>query len=90
MYLTQLYPNPRSYTETGGIYRFGTHVDMELSFSPCPETARRLVYLWQRFTCGCSTLTLIPGSGNGFTARNGKVEPDESVPAKDAYRIRIT
>lgn len=90
MYLTQLYPNPQSYTETGGIYRFGAHVDMELSFSPCPETARRLVYLWQRFTCGCSTLTLIPGSGNGFTARTGKVEPDESVPAKDAYRIRIT
>lgn len=91
MYLTQLYPTPRSYTETGGNYFFGAHVNMRLSFTPSAVVLARWSDLWHRFTCNSSTLTFDYIKGDGFSAQIGdtsnQIDLSTKVPAKDAYRI---
>lgn len=90
MYLTQLYPTPRSYTETGGSYSFGARAVMRLSFTPEPEVAHRLIALWNRFTCDCSTLLLSCGSGHdGYTAVLGDAAPIAGPEPDDAYRLSV-
>ncbi len=94
MYLTQLYPVPRSYTETDGNYFFGSRLTMRLSFTPSAIVLARLTDLWHRFTCNASALTIVAENGAGFTARFGDTtvpnDPSEKIHAKDAYRICVT
>ena len=90
MYLTQLYPTPRSYTKKDVTYAFGAYVTMRISFSPRSETVERLITLWRRFTCDCSTLTLTYDDTDGsFAAVIGENAPTEPLASDDAYRLSV-
>lgn len=90
MYLTQLYPAPRSYTKKDGTYVFGAHVTMRISFSPRAETVERIVTLWRRFTCDASTLALTYDAMDGsFAAVIGENDPTEPLASDDTYRLSV-
>lgn len=90
MYLTQLYPAPRSYTKKDSTYVFGAHVTMRISFSPRAETVERIVTLWRRFTCDASTLALTYDAMDGsFAAVIGENAPTEPLASDDTYRLSV-
>ncbi len=75
MYLTRLYPQPRSVKEDNSIrYTFGARATLHLSRAVAPLVAERMKYLWQRFCCtACELEICVHGeSGAGFSAWLGE------------------
>ena len=65
MYLTNLYPAPKSFRENEAErFVFGSAVTARVS-GLTPDCAERVKALWRRFSCDASELSLIPG-GEGF------------------------
>ena len=87
MYLTHLYPAPKSFREDENErFVFGADVTARVS-GLTSDCAERVKSLWKRFSCEASTLTLVPG-GEGFRFEIGDA-PACALEAGDDYAITV-
>ncbi len=90
MYLTNLYPAPRSVTEDENVrFFFGSTAALRISgdFTECE--ADNLRYLWNRFSFTASDPELIPASGNAceYSLSVGKAPQNAGLKSGDSYAI---
>ncbi|MCR4578532.1 MAG: family 20 glycosylhydrolase [Clostridiales bacterium] len=85
MYLRNLYPVPKSFSEDGSErFPFGSRVTARTGSLP-PEYAARAKYLWRRFSCDASELELVTAS-DGFKLLIGSA--DCRLQQGDSYAIK--
>ena len=85
MYLRNLYPVPKSFSENGSErFAFGSRVTARTGSLP-PEYAARAKYLWRRFSCDASELELVPAI-DGFKLLIGSA--DCRLQQGDSYAIK--
>ncbi len=91
MYLTQLYPTPRSFSENEDEkFFFGSHATIFLSFNISEEIRKRITYSWKRFTCNASSLSIVITNDTAqYSAYIG--ENRSSFPAlhENAYQLHV-
>lgn len=86
MYLTNLYPAPKRFTEDeAGRFVFGAHVTARMS-GLTRETAERAGILWNRFSCTASSLDFVP-AGGGFRFELGE-GADCALEDGDRYALK--
>ena len=86
MYLQHLYPTPVSFSEDeSGRFTFGASVSAAVSGLDAGEIDR-IMYLWKRFSCDASALTVTPG-GSGCSFAIGKADID--LADGDSYAVRV-
>ena len=87
MYLRQLYPAPKTFTEDESKrYVFGAKITGTVN-GLTADQAERVKALWRRFSCDASELTLLPGA-KPFTFAAGEASADLSE--NDAYALSVT
>lgn len=90
MYLSNLYPTPKSFTENEDRrFTFGARVPAAVSGLNRLE-AERVRYLWRRFSCDASELILSEGDrGFSFTVSAPAGAPPCSLQEGDHYALRV-
>ena len=88
MYLTNLYPAPKSFAENENErFVFGAAVTARAA-GLTPECAGRVKALWKSFCCGASELSLVPAAG-GFRFELGDGADCAPDPG-ECYALAVT
>ena len=85
MYLQHLYPTPVSFCEDeSSRFVFGASLRAAVSGLDAAEI-ERMMYLWKRFSCDASALTVVPGAGGcSFAAGPAEI----SLKEGDSYALK--
>ncbi|MCR5783607.1 MAG: family 20 glycosylhydrolase [Clostridia bacterium] len=87
MYLSHLYPTPKSSIEyEDSFFCFGADLTARVN-GVSPGCSERIKYLWRRFSCDACELNLLCG-GDGFRFNVGNIEAN--LNEGDTFTIKVT